>query len=363
MSNSVQKSNNLLITSTESSSHKPYQSPHLPSDKEWGIDTCTLSIPVSSDVPELAHNSWSQIEGKQNARYDKTAFVSNFQVGYANVRVAYMQIYKSIFISFNAARIISRKSAEVLPPSALSPLVERLLLDVVPQIPVLPRFMSIDHQGTIEFAHDWSRQTKFSRLDCARNMYVDNPEYIKHALSKVKSKYQKTVHIYFDHEGWTRANCTQSAGIDRFYDKSAELRNLELEESFHWDKRVFRFESQLQGDRLNKYGLKTLDKVSDESVWHVLDERWDSLGWDVRIPGEGSIDELLTSIPEKQRLPFIGYLSAQAEGMTDLLDVKTQKKYAKVAASLGIIPGLSISNYRPMTRRLSIWHGTCSEVD
>jgi hypothetical protein len=363
MSNSVKNTNNLLITSTESSSTKPDKPPLFPSDKEWGIDTCTLSIPVFSDVPELAHNSWSQIEGKQNAKYDKTTFVSNFQVGYANVRVAYMQIYGSIFIGFNAPRIISRKSAEVLPPSALGTLVERLLLEVVPQIPVMPTFMSIDNLGTIDFAHEWSGQVKFNRLDCARNIYVDNPEYIKHALSKVKSRYQKTVHIYFDSEGWTRANSTKSAGIDRFYDKSAELRNLELEERFHWDKRVFRFESQLQGDRLNKYGLKTLDKVSDESVWNVLQSRWDACGWDVKVPGDGSLDDLLSSIPDKERLPFLGYLSSEAEGMTDLLEAKTNKKYARLASSLGIIPGLSISNYRPMTKQLSIWHGACSEVD
>lgn len=364
MANESKNTNNLFITSTESSFYKPASNPpHWPQDKEWGIDTCFLSIPVTSDVPELAQNSWRQTEGKQNEKFDKTTYVSIFRVGYGDVRVAYMPIYGSIFISFNAARIISRKSAELLPPAALRPLVERLLGEVVPQIPVMPTFMSIDHDGTIQFANDWTLQVKFTRLDCARNLYVDSPEYVKHALSKVKSKYQKTVHIYFDHEGWTRANQTKSAGIDRFYDKSAELRNLELEERFHWDKRVFRFESQLQGDRLTKYGLKTLDKVCDESVWNVLETRWDACGWDVPLPGEGSIDELLTQVPDKERLPFLGFLGAQSEGLSDLIDAKPMKKYAKLALSLGVVPGLPVPSYRPMTRRLSLWHGTCVAVD
>jgi len=359
----AENTNNLLITSTESSFHNPANPPHWPQDNEWGIDTCYLSIPVTSEVPELAHNSWGQTEGKQNDKFDKTTYVSNFSVGYANVRVAYIPIYGSIYVSFNAARIISRKSAELLPPAALKPLVELLLLEIVPQIPVMPTFMTIDSQGTIEFASDWTMQVKFTRLDCARNLYVDSPEYVKHALSKVKSKYQKTVHIYFDHEGWTRANETKSAGIDRFYDKSAELRYMELEERFHWDKRVFRFESQLQGDRLDKHGLKTLDKVCDEAVWNVLETRWKACGWDVRMPGEESLDELLTSVPEKERMPFLGYLSTEAEGMADLIDTKLQKKYSRLASVLGIVPGLSISSYRPMTRRLSLWHGTCVAVD
>jgi hypothetical protein len=209
LKNESKNTNNLLITSTESSFSQPANPPHWPQDSEWGIDTCTLSIPVTSDVPELANNTWNQTEGKQNQKFDKTTYVSNFSVGYANVRVAYMPIYGSIYISFNAARITSRKSADLLPPAALRPLVERLLVEIAPQIPVMPTFMSIDSLGTIEFAYNWPMLVKFTRLDCARNLYVDSPEYVKHALSKVKSKYQKTVQIYFDHEGWTRANATK----------------------------------------------------------------------------------------------------------------------------------------------------------
>jgi len=359
LNNSSKNANNLLITSTESSFQNSANPHQWPQDKEWGIDTCTLSIPVASDVPELAHNDWGQTEGKQNAKFDKTTFVSIFSIGYAAVRVAYMPIYQSIFISFNAARIISKKSAELLPPGALEPLVERLLLEVVPQIPVAPTFMAIDHQGTIELADDWAMQVKFTRLDCARNLYVDNPEYVKHALSKVKSKYQKTVHIYFDDEGWTRANATKSAGFDRIYDKPAELRHLELEERFHWDKRLFRFESQLQGDRLNTYGLKTLDKVCDESVWNVLETRWHACGWDVKMPGDGSLDELLTQVQEKDRLPFIGYLSAATDGLVDKIDARSLKRFSRLSSLLGIVPGLPLSSYRPMTKQLSIWHGSC----
>jgi hypothetical protein len=357
LKNESKNTNNLLITSTESSFSQPANPPHWPQDSEWGIDTCTLSIPVTSDVPELANNTWNQTEGKQNQKFDKTTYVSNFSVGYANVRVAYMPIYGSIYISFNAARITSRKSADLLPPAALRPLVERLLLEIVPQIPVMPTFMTIDSLGTIEFAYNWPMQVKFTRLDCARNLYVDSPEYVKHALSKVKSLYQKTVHIYFDDEGWTRANATKSAGMDRIYDKSAELRNMELEERFHWDKRVFRFEVQLQGDRLQKFGLKTLDKVSDESVWTALDTRWAACGWGIPMPSQGNLDELIQTVPQKLQLPLLGYLAMQAEGLMDVIDAKEANKYARLSRKMGIQPGLPITEYRPMGSALDLWSG------
>jgi hypothetical protein len=62
--------NNLLITSTESSFSQPANPPHWPQDSEWVIDTCTLSIPVTSGVPELANNTWNQTEGKQNEKHE-----------------------------------------------------------------------------------------------------------------------------------------------------------------------------------------------------------------------------------------------------------------------------------------------------
>jgi hypothetical protein len=273
-----------------------------------------------------------------------------------------MPIYSSIFFQFNAPRILSRKSADLLPPNALEPLVASLLLQLVPQIPVLPEVVSIDQHGTIDLVEGWTKKVKFTRLDCARNLFVDCPEYVKHALSKVRSKYQKTVHIYFDDTGWTRANTTQSAGIDRIYDKSAELRNLELEERFHWDKKMYRFESQLQGDRLVIFGLKTLDRVTDEAVWGVLSKRWESCGWDISLPGNGSLDELLESLELKERGPFAGFLATQGEGMGDKLDPKFNRRYQKVAKRLGLVPGLPLSGYRPMTKRLSLWHGAAIDA-
>jgi len=352
-------SNNLFITSSETlSSPQGVTSATMPSDAEWGIDTVYLSMSVKDQVPELANNSWQVIGGTQTEKVDKTKFTSFFDFGYANVNVSYFPLYEAMYLHFNAARLLSRKSSELLPPRALRPLVETLLIELIPQIPVLPVFVTIDGLGTIDFEKSWAEQVKVTRLDCARNFYVDCPEYVRHALSHVKGKYEKTVHIYHDHEGWTRANATKSAGIDRIYDKSAELRNLELDERFFWDKRVYRFETQLQKDRLKKFGTKTLDRITDETVWQILETRWKSCGWGISLPGAGSLDELLTSLELKDRLSFSGFLALCGEGMGDLIDDKSKRKFHRIASKIGLVPGLSISSYRPMTRILSLWYGS-----
>ena len=76
------------------------------------------------------------------------------------------------------------------------------------------------------------------------------------------------------------------------------------------------------------------------------------------MPGDGSLDELLSSLGDKERMSFLGFLSAKAEGMSDLIDAKSQKKFSRLASKLGIVPGLSVASYRPMTQSLSLWHGT-----
>lgn len=363
MANSLKNANNLLITSSESYPEVPFDTlATMPGDAEWGLDTVSLSIPVTDTVQELGHNSWESIGGYQNEKVDNSKYWSRFIVGYASVLATYKPLHSRLYLQFNAARLLSRKSAELLPPNALQRLVEALLFDLIPQIPVLPTFMSIDEHGTMEMQADWASQVKLTRLDCARNFYVDCPDYVRHALSHVRGKYQKLVHIYYDDEGWTRANATKSAGIDRIYDKSAELRNLELDERFHWDKRVYRFEAQLQKDRLKKFVVTTLDRISDEAVWDVLRDRWKACEWGIKLPGEGSLDDIISALNEKDRIPFLGYLSAHAEGMTDNLDAKALKRLSKLASQIGVVPGLPLSSYRPMTRVLSLWHGKSVEA-
>ena len=355
-SKSTKNSNNLLVTPSNVRSSKLMPVLSLPSDKEWGIDSVTLSIPVSSDVPELAHCDWDYTDGKVGHGFDKSKYVSNFLFNNANVRVSYSPIYGRIFVSFNAARLVTGKSTELLQPSALARLVQALLLDIVGQMPVLPTCMQI-LDGALEFLPEWQSQIAFTRIDFARNFSIESPELVKHFLSRIRCAYQKTVHYYFDDEGWTRANVTKSQGIDRMYDKSAELRGLELDEKFHWDTHIFRFEAQLQKDRLKKFDVKTLDKITDAAVWSTLESRWKAGNWGISLPGEGSVFELIQSIPEPKQLEFIGYLGAHEAGLQDKLNKKKMDSFGRLCKRLSVIPGRPIRDYGLMNQKLDLWAG------
>jgi len=351
-------SNNLLLTTTDLSLEQLRAlQPSPPNDIDWGIDTVALHIPVESSVAELAHNDWYASNGEQTEKIDKSKWYSNFMVGWANVYVSYSPLYGSVYLQFCAPKVLAPTSTSLLPPKALAPLVENLLLEIVPQIPVLPRCMAIDEHGTIDFQVGWQSQIKIARLDCARNFQISKPDYLRHALAKVISKNMKVAHMYWSKTGWTRSNMTKKEGMDRMYDKSMELLNHELDEQFQWQGGIYRFEAELKKDRLRKTGLLALDKVDDATVWGALNWRWELSNWGIFMPGEGSMGELLKGLKEDVQLRFVGYLALESKGLGDLVKAKEARKMNRIADGLDLIPGAEITDYGVMNHYLSLWHG------
>jgi hypothetical protein len=349
--------NNLLVTPTnvDSTSYSE-PTPTIPHDNEWGLDSIVLSVPVVEEDQDFPDCEWDFIEGRIYGGADESKYVSNLTHKNGSIRVSYKPIRKAMFISFNAARLVSERSIELLPPSALQPLLANLFVALVGQIPIRPAFVSIDN-GEIVLANGWEKQVSFIRLDCARNFMVENPEAIKHALSQRQGKYHKTTHMYFNKEGWTLVNASKTQGVDRIYDKSAEMKLLEQEERFAWNRKWFRFEAQLMKQRINKYGLKTLDKIDDQRVWGAINGRWNRCEWNVSLPGKGSLADLSQKLPIKKRIEFFGYMAACAHGFLDVADLGIIKRCKKHAKDLRVTPGLPLELYGPMDMTLSLWHG------
>jgi hypothetical protein len=163
--------------------------------------------------------------------------------------------------------------------------------------------------------------------------------------------------MYFNKDGWTLVNASKTQGMDRIYDKSAELKSLEQEERFEWDRKWLRFEAQLMRDRLKKYGLKTLDKIEDQRVWDAIEDRWNRCEWGVSLPGPGSLADLSRLLPSKKRIEFFGYMAACTFGFLDVLDQLVIRRCKKAVKSLNVTPGSPLDSYGPMSRKLSLWHG------
>jgi hypothetical protein len=274
------------------------------------------------------------------------------------VRVSLFTARSFCHVEFNAAREVSPKSAALLPPDALAPIVrgviERLHQDSWPE------FIRVTDDGEIVWDTDWASQVRFVRLDIARNFDIDDPPSVKYGLVAVRGSYAKDHVLHTDARGgWTLSNRTKRSGCDRFYDKSAEFANYGLDERLIAPRgTMFRFEAQLQKDRLDALGLRTLAHMTDDTAWRALQARWDATGWGCWLPGQSDVATALKglSLPQKQRL--IGFLHQMAIGDTSEMSKSHLREMTARAKAAGLVPGMPVALLGPPTQRLDLVAGT-----
>ena len=349
--------NNPLLTGSSVIQNKPQGV--SPADNEWGIDTVTISFKVdlnlsSNDPSEWTKESTDFYSDSQQTRHN---LVKVLDKEYARVRISFLPKYEKCSITFNAARLLTPKSRSLCPPSALKPLVAGLL-DEVREF-VWPQFDYVDEtSGEIKRDSDWASQVSFTRLDAARNMFIDDIPGVKQALPLARPKYWKGYVLYLQPgESWTLVNTTERSGKDRVYDKDAELANHDVHETMETDGAWFRLECQLQEDRLLSNGLKTLDKVTDERVWEAIEKRWDYCQWGVKLYKRGTIQQAIQKLSANQKQDLVGYLALNSMNELDGLTPSRIKSMNGLAKSVGLTPGIPLDEQGVANRELSLWEG------
>jgi hypothetical protein len=330
-----------------------------PADKEWGIDTVTISFKVdlnlcSNDPSEWTKESTDFYSDSQQTRHN---LVKVLEKEYANVRISFLPKYEKCSITFNSARLLSPKSRSLCPPSALKPLVAGLL-DEVKEF-VWPQFDYLDEaSGEIKRDSDWASQVSFTRLDAARNLFIDDIPGVKQALPLARPKYWKGYILYLQPgESWTLVNTTERSGKDRVYDKDAELANHDVHETIDTEGAWFRFECQLQEDRLLTNGLKTLDKVTDERVWEAIAKRWDYCQWGVNLYQRGTIQRAIQNLSANQKQDLVGFLALSSMNELEGLTPSRIRTMNALARSVGLTPGITLDAQGIANRKLSLWEG------
>jgi hypothetical protein len=351
----------LLTDSKVFSSRKSSQS--SPTDVEWGIDTVNLSFPVNLDLCESDTSLWSSESSRfwSDSKRSSSQVEWDFESEFANVKVV-LVIDKGICnLRFNAARLLTPKSRNLLQPRLLEILVGKLLEQV--RSHVWPDFDKVLDDGEVVRLPDWSRNVRVTRLDAARNLFIDDIQTLKDVLVHTKPKYGKTSHLYWDSKGgWTLTNETKRSGKDRIYDKDLELHKSSPDEKLSQNGRWFRFEAQLQKDRLKSHGLASLADVSDLKVWKAIESRWDKCMWGVKLPEGGKVREALYGLSPTEKVALLGFLAASLFGITHDLPSARVKKYSKMCSQLGLTPGVPLEKLGVANRELSLWEGRIIQI-
>lgn len=314
----------------------------MATDTAWGIDTVTLSFDVDLSLCDIDSPFWQSRSSKSltESTHDVDTFVGQLPLPNGNVRVALYTLRGVCALHFNAARLTHGKSDQLLDARALSPLVEAIVNEL--QHVVWPAFDIVDDKGLVTREASWNQQIRVKRLDVARNFNVAHPELVKSGVRQIKSSHQKTLHEYANAQGgWTIENKTESSGSDRLYDKSAEIASQVTDERLWYEDKVFRFEAQLQQDRLKKYGLNKLVGVTEDSVWGALASRWEATRWGSPLPGTSGLLEAVSHLSPTRQDNLLGYLQRRAAGAIEGMSAHYIRERDKLARLCGLIPGMA----------------------
>lgn len=336
----------------------------VPADSEWGIDTVSCWLPVNLSLSSSDTALWSSVSTRNlldsEHRVETAVHLGFLHKDFGDVRIELYPSDSRCRLHFNAARMVTPKSANLLPPRALVPIVEGILEEI--RDSVWAEFDRVNDAGEVVRDADWQSQVHVTRIDLARNFQVSKPELVKIGLRNAKSRNSKSTHEYTSNGTWTFENRTKTSGTDRFYDKSAELGAFVVDESLKQKDATFRFEAELKKDRLNAFGLRTLDRVSDHSVWNAIAGRWEATGWGIPLPSGAGLHSCVERLSHSMRDNLIGFLFRRAEGLDTDMPSQYRRERDKRARDLGLTPGVPVDLLGPADQFLDLSSGAVSAL-
>jgi len=336
----------------------------VPADSDWGIDTVSCWLPVNLSLCSGDTALWSSVSTRNRLdsedRVETSVHLGFLHKDFGDVRIELYPSDSRCRLHFNAARMVTPKSASLLPPAALKRIVEGILDEI--RDSVWAEFDRVDDLGTVTRDADWQSQVHITRIDLARNFKVAKPELVKIGLRAAKSRNSKSTHEYTSNGTWTFENRTKTSGTDRFYDKSAELEAFGVDEALKQQDTTFRFETELKKDRLDAFGLRTLDRVTDKTVWKAISKRWGATGWGIALPSGGGLYSSVSRLSHSMCDNLIGFLFRRAEGLDEDMPAQYRRERDKRARELGLTPGVPVDLLGPADRFLDVHSGTVNQL-
>lgn len=330
-------------------------------DWSWGVDTVTVSYGVVLDQCDPSSPLWSR-SSSTNLRDDlpeAEVFTGFLHLPEQDVRVTLYTARSICHLHFNAARFVGSGPTDLCPADAVRPLVHRLIEQLHGE--VWPEFAHVDEvSGEIHWDSDWASKVRIKRLDLARNFQVSDPAVVKTGLSHIQTRYQRTRSVEESAGGgWTVWNRTKKSGSDRLYDKSAELDLVEGQEAISsTGSHLFRFEAQLEKERLRSLGVATIDALDEAKAWAALNARWGATRWGSPLPRRGDAAQAVQALKPRDQATVLGYLHLAAEGLTDGFSDWQRRDLTKKAKSCGLTPGVPVVMLGPPSQRLDLLSGS-----
>lgn len=329
------------------------------------MDSVTIGFPLNSDLLSLHDPVWFVHTSYDQKTYKEfEVLTQNVWIGHTNVHVTVRPLFNNCSIAYNAAQMRRPKSLYLLDPEELSDVVEEVL-DGVRHL--LSGSFDYLNQGSGEYIRrpDWRSMVRFERLDLARNLFIPSPSelaLVKAAIAKVTPRnMKKKTNTESTKKGWTVTNDTAGVGMDRIYDKHAQLLTQRGAEQALPG--TLRFETQLEANRLKApVHVKTLDKLTRKAAWEALENRWKACKWGVPIMKGNSIYAAISGESEAVQDGLLGFMMKMADGLSAQMDPRRLHTMTKKALSLGLVPGMPIQAQGLVSKVLDLKAGGLIDI-
>jgi len=361
--------NHLLSESETSSSSTNYSrnSPRaaVPADDNHGIDWIGFGFDVNPNLGDVLSPLWTINKAGNHPEPDiayKNLWI-DIPLGQTVAKVNFQPELLKCYVHFNPSTALYGKSARLAPYKACAPLIATLLDALQPF--VHPQFDLVNDSGEISRANLWERSVSLTRLDIARNLYIDDKVQAKQALSLQTPKNMKTKMQYQNGKrGWGLANTTKAEGQDKIYDKEEQLRSIGGE-YVSTDNRgtLFRFEIELKRSRLKKYGIRTLADISENNAWEALQDRWEACRWAVQLTEPGTLAKAISGLTFTQQCGVVEYLAMHSIGLENGYTASRHRHMGALVRQLGFKLGGPLETQGLAFRKLNLYSGRFEEVE
>lgn len=327
-----------LLTEGESVIQDKRSSTSSMERRDVGVDWLNLGFDLNLDQSDLESDYWSPTKRRSEripgVAYPRLYAQVPFGKTYAQIELDLIRF--RCFLRFNPSSALFGKAFDLVDAEE-SKLVVTKLLDAL-QPDIFGVFDQVLDTGEVVRAPEWQSQVTLTRVDAARNLYIDEPEQFKRLTPLSRGKHNPTNHQYEKNGStWGLVQQTKQEGQERLYDKSLELvQQVREEEIFEVERNWFRFETQLQRDRLKKFGFETLAGLTQERLWEALEQRFLATGWGVPIRRQGSVTESLRGTPPNELLTMLGFMSMKRLGIANMIPPRRRKVYERMIRESGL---------------------------
>ena len=297
----------------------------IPSEDLPGIDRLSLSFPVSSFVRNRdLWSSWA--EGSHPAYGPYVRVGGRFPVAPFQSAFIGLTAYDSVpsiwaRVEWNPSRVVD--------PDGCS------LASVYQALDTASEVMA----GVFDFVENPvldPERINVTRLDVARDFSSGcfTPERFIRSLANVPRPYARRSSIFSDPKSGRAETLTvgSNSGALRLYDKF-------VESSGSVDPGTMRLEFQCRKSWLRRYGgISSLADLNGDSVTLLSRNRFDWGGMGAEVDSTGDLWSRLqsTSLSERERVFFLGWLVASRSGSTPNLGSATLAKYRRLQRELGV---------------------------